>query len=754
MTIWYVGTPHNDLPPLAKFLYPSMGFWNNVEKDIVSLPEKIYSNELSDNVVIKYDKLSIPHIEAKNDHDLYFAQGYVTAYHRLWQMEFNLRKNAGYLAEIMGAQQLDSDRLQRRKGVEYGAKMTLADLQKNNIRAYEILDAYVKGVNAYIQRLSYTDYPLEFKLLNIDPMKWENHHPLILLTEAFMSHEKYHSDILRTNTLRLARSDLDSILFGSNLMEDSIFIPKEGYLKNLGNIKIMELPLKDDVVGSQFVISNEKTLNNRQIVAFTNTAVLDFKSFQYMIELKADNIHLIGNSIPGIPSIIGGMNDDFAWNVLPGNQHMVSWYNLSFSDDHRNEYFYDSKLLKTQQVIEKINVKDQPALYDTVIYTHYGPVVYDQRFRKNKANINLAAQWYGHNKSDLFQTLIQLGTSKSITKVQELKSSKGPLLNLLLIDNKDMYHTYFIGSHYDKRDYHFIRDGKNSALEATYKEHIVTEASNSFDFISFAGKQPRSMGDYQDNYMDRRLHDRLSAIPNVRIEDIMNVQNDNFNFVASIFLPATLSLVDEQIQEGTRNDDLLSLLKKWDFFNQPQMVTPTIFNIWWNNLRVVYQHKLGLGKPDVIRITDKMILEMVLKSIETEETKTTLINSFKKAAKEIESITKGNKDGHKWYAYKNSKLNTFIAISDDEANTLETGGCNQCLNYSTSSDGTISKMILELDQKGNKVWASYLGSQSSNAGNSHYLQFNNTWKKGQYYEIELFDQLSSSKVIKEVHLIP
>src|SRR5690606_4739400 len=88
-----------DIPPFGKFLNPFTGFWQNAEdiKDITN--QSLNTTELQDSVRILLDEQGIPHIFAKNEHDLYFAQGYITAKDRLWQMDFQTRYAAGRLSE-------------------------------------------------------------------------------------------------------------------------------------------------------------------------------------------------------------------------------------------------------------------------------------------------------------------------------------------------------------------------------------------------------------------------------------------------------------------------------------------------------------------------------------------------------------------------------------------------------------------------------------------------------------------------------
>ena len=100
------------LPPLGKFLSPYTGYLVLINSD--KLPNnKIFSN-LKDSISIVWDDRRIPHIFSKNEHDLFFTQGYIHAFERLWQMEFQVQAVAGRLSEIIGDDGLKFDKFQRR----------------------------------------------------------------------------------------------------------------------------------------------------------------------------------------------------------------------------------------------------------------------------------------------------------------------------------------------------------------------------------------------------------------------------------------------------------------------------------------------------------------------------------------------------------------------------------------------------------------------------------------------------------------
>src|SRR5258708_28811613 len=113
---------------------------------------------LRDRVTVRRDERGIPYIEAKNDADLYFAQGYVTASDRLWQMDLMRRNERGELAEVLGNAVLEQDKQHRSLGF---SRVVDAEVARASAQSRAVLEAYANGVNAYIGSLELTTLPPE-----------------------------------------------------------------------------------------------------------------------------------------------------------------------------------------------------------------------------------------------------------------------------------------------------------------------------------------------------------------------------------------------------------------------------------------------------------------------------------------------------------------------------------------------------------------------------------------------------------------
>src|SRR5439155_5678641 len=132
-------------------------------------PANITIAGLHERVTVRRDERGIPYIEAANNDDLYFAQGYITASDRLWQMDLLRRNVRGEMAEIFGEAALNEDKRHRTFGTSQVVDETVKHLPPNLNKA---LTAYANGVNAFIDSLNEQTTPVEFRLLQYKPKPW------------------------------------------------------------------------------------------------------------------------------------------------------------------------------------------------------------------------------------------------------------------------------------------------------------------------------------------------------------------------------------------------------------------------------------------------------------------------------------------------------------------------------------------------------------------------------------------------------
>jgi len=184
--------------PLGQLLNPQKGLWQNAEPVNENYSAQLSFPELQGKAKVYFDDRLVPHVFADNNNDAYFVQGYLHAKFRLWQMEFQTRAAAGRLSEIIGPKALDYDRDKRRLGMVYAAENSLSAIE-NDPETLAECNSYTAGVNAYIESLTESTLPVEYKLLGYKPEKWTNLKSALFLKYMALELAGYENDFEATN---------------------------------------------------------------------------------------------------------------------------------------------------------------------------------------------------------------------------------------------------------------------------------------------------------------------------------------------------------------------------------------------------------------------------------------------------------------------------------------------------------------------------------------------------------------------------
>ena len=414
-----LNTKFGSIPPLGKFLAPNEGVWQNETDETTTGLVNI--SGLTDDVTIQYDEQLIPHIFAKNNNDLYRAQGYITAKHRLWQMEFQTFAAAGRLSEIIGEGALNYDREQRRKGMTFGAENSLEVLKKDS-KSLAQLQAYSDGVNAYISELTPEEYPVEYKLLDYKPEAWSIEKTMDLLmymTDMLCGRD---SDFEYTNVLREFGKDRFDMLYPDFYDFDEPVIPTETDWSHI-DVKQTEAPqskLPMDVItdvmekpnphngSNNWAVGPSKSYSGNPILASDPHLGLNLPSIWFVMQISTPEHSAMGATLPGTLGVIIGFNKDISWGVTNATRDVKDWYKIEFQDETKSKYKYNNTWKNTTVRVEDIRIRGKETYKDSVYYTHHGPVSYDHTFKGDSEKAGYAMKWaghIGHNFVDLFLNL-------------------------------------------------------------------------------------------------------------------------------------------------------------------------------------------------------------------------------------------------------------------------------------------------------------------------------------------------------------
>ncbi len=362
---------------------------------------------LGDAVEVIRDRWGIPHLFARSRRDLLFAQGFVHAQDRLWQMEFNRRTASGRLAEIFGEATLPTDRFLRTIGLRRAAEAHLASISPQG-RAN--LEAYAAGVNAFIQGAG-GRLPIEFVLLRFTPEPWTPADTLAYgKLMAWVLGGDWRAEILRQQLLarfgegaleRLWPENSDAPVIAPQATGSGSLVPDipirpsvpaapgglalaDPLIKTILPAAAAPQPLAGLAAqtahrgqgSNNWVVAGDRTATGSPLLANDPHLEAQMPSVWYLMHLTDDTYSVAGATFPGVPGIIIGHNRDIAWGVTNANPDVQDLFIERFHPNDPSRYLYKGQWIPATIVRESIRVKGRAEpVVEAVRITRNGPVI-------------------------------------------------------------------------------------------------------------------------------------------------------------------------------------------------------------------------------------------------------------------------------------------------------------------------------------------------------------------------------------------
>jgi len=769
--VWALQTKFGPVPPMGKFLDPQGGFWANAETNAPA-PENISLPQLNKPVDVYFDERRVPHVFAENEHDLYMIQGYLQARDRLFQMELQTYDASGRLAEIIGPQLLERDRQTRRLGLPYGAEQAMKAIEKDSA-SRAILEAYSAGINAWINNLEPEDYPLEYKILDIDPEEWKPIKTALLLKNMTRTLAGRNSDDRTSNTLALFGKDYVDTFFTQkpdllepiipperkwNFDPDLPEAPESLYVSTIAQtIGSFERP--EGIGSNNWAVSGDKTASGYPILSNDPHLSLTLPSIWYEMQLHAPGINTYGVTLQGAPGIIIGFNEHVAWGVTNVGSDVMDWYEITFKDKNREEYLHDGVWKPVTRRIEKIKVRGEQTVTDTVLYTHHGPVSEIESPLDEDETTYYALEWIAHEPTNEMRAFYGLNRAKNYDDyVAALSHYKTPAQNFVFASNEGDIALWVNGLFPKKWRFQgrTVSDGSDSRYDWQGwipHEQVPHIKNPERGFVSSANQEsaapdyPHYLGDdFAPFERGRRINDLLSGMNDITIADVQTMQMDNYSYYAATLLPYLLKWVNTDSLSATGRD-VFEDLENWDYHMQAEQVAPSVFREWSGNFyRSVLtdeyeQTEAPLRYPSRDRLVEVVTQNPDFPFIDDvntpniRETREILaLNSFRESLQQLEDEFGGNPGEWQWGVVIDNDLNHLAFIPGLGAEDLFSSGAADAINATRGSAGPSWRMVVEL---GPEVtgYGVYPGGQSGNPGSPGYDEMVEPWRTGQLFEL-------------------
>lgn len=763
------------VPPFGCLLSPFEGAWRSIEQPFHSPGNYIIKGRDGEIQVILDEDL-VPHIRAVSERDLFFAQGYLIACHRLWQLDFQTRAAAGRLSEIIGSKTIEMDRFQRRFGIpEAARRATAAMLQDQETRT--VLFAYSEGINEAINSWNPRSYPLEFKILDYTPEPWKPENSALLLKQMSFTLSARSDDLGMDRAMDRFGKDVIDQLFPAYRFDEEPIIPS-GTPFDFKPAKIPSVPLSlgwtdttdeeiparkipkledDNGIGSNnWAVSGRKTKTGYPILANDPHLALRMPSTWYMAELQCPGYHVAGASIPGAPGILSGFNKNFAWGITNGYPDVCDWFETGFSDKNFSSYWMNGRWYAAEKRKEEILVRGESSVQDEVILTRMGPLVYRKGEKPFQSWVptGCVLRWTGHETGNELRTFLKLGKAKNISEAPDaLASYVCPAQNFSVADvhgNIAMFAQQGkIPLRWKEQGKFLLQAGQSEHSWQGWipKEHLPSIENPVCGFVSSANQVPADTSypyylnwNYYALERARRINQVLAAGNNFDLPAMQKLQNDNLNLFAQKVLPEMLRVM------GSSKHPVLSELREWNYHHHPEETGPGIFETWfrcWMELVWSDDFDEGMRWPDR-HVTWQIFLEKDnsswfdnRKSKEAETGSGLIRLAFQRACDTLEAkygTLQKNRQAWQWGNVISTQLEHLARMAPLGSGILFTGGGKDIVNATSSKVGQSWKMLVQLGPEPEAL-VIYPGGQSGNPASVFYHHFTEKWRKGTYRKL-------------------
>lgn len=418
------------------------------------------------DVDIVRDAYGIPYISASNSADAWAALGYAHAQDRLWQMDLTRRAAEGRLSEIFGRRALGFDAFMRTVGFTRTAEAILAQMPR---KTRQILDAYARGVNACI-RDHHGRLPIEFDALGYEPDEWTPLHSVLVvrmlgweLNLSMWSDIVYADISSRVDSVRFqeilpyyptdgptivpggqrpepllqgvdANVRTDSIRHGAPEVSDSLqgidTTRTATALQGVGQIMDMEREYRQEIgldgpqIGSNaWALSGNRTESGRPMLANDPHLPHSAPCRWYQAVVAYGGRHLAGVTLPGIPFVISGRNDNVAWGVTAMMADQTDFFVEVLDSADRRKVLRDGRWESLRQLRDTIDVKDSASVPIVVRITRHGPVISDVDPWIGKDRMN-ASSWGTSRDTVISMQWVGAQPTNELTALQELNESR------------------------------------------------------------------------------------------------------------------------------------------------------------------------------------------------------------------------------------------------------------------------------------------------------------------------------------------
>ena len=782
-------------------------------------PPSLHANEststrkisgLHEPVEILTDRWGISHIYAKNQDDLFFAQGYNAARDRLFQLEIWRRRVTGTMAEIQGPKALDRD---------IGARLLRPridlrqDMNHYHPQGEQIITAFVKGINAYIQQTEQQPelLPVEFRLLGITPQAWTPEIVVSRLGGIFLNlqTEVRIASVLPTLGLDKTREMLNlhpgkptlTAAEGIDLTtipadvrkyykaarervkfqpEDIVDPAARAAVAKDNSLASLNDQLQTEQQGSNnWVIAGSHTLSRQPFMVNDPHRAITAPSLRYWIHLVAPGWNVIGGGEPHLPGVSIGHNEYGAWGLTIFPTDSEDLYVYEINPDNPNQYRYQGEWEDMKVYQETIPVKGQDPVTVELKYTRHGPVLNeDQDIHRAYA---LRAAWLEIGGTPYLASL-RMDQAKNWQEFRDACAySRAPSENMVWADIHGNIGWQAVGIVPLRSNWNGLLPVPGDGRFEWDGYLPIKELPHAFNppggFLATANQENLPPGYpypisyfWIEPYRFARVQEVLRSGRNFTTMDMMQLQNDELSIPARTLVPLLHGLHSDKPTIQAAIEKLLA----WDFILAKDSVAAGIYAAWQEQL---WKKLLDQRVPqDLQKHFPNMVVQPLINSLLAPDSRygqdptvgrdQFVLKSLEHAVQDL--TERFGPDTNAWTYGQNQYHHIVMRHSFSEAVNSEylkrfevgpiaRGGddytVNNTDNNAVQKTGASFRIIADLSD-----WDRSLGvntpGQSGNPDDTHYRDLAPLWAEGKYFPVLYSREKIEAAAEKKIVLTP
>jgi penicillin amidase len=753
--------------------------------------DTVKSKGLHQPVEIVRDRNGVSHIYARDEHDLFFAQGYNAARDRLFQLELWRRQATGTVAELLGPREIQRDIGARL--FKYRGDMA-RELANYHPRGAAIVGAFVEGVNAYVAETERDPslLPLEFKLLKTKPGRWtpdvvlSRHAGLLGNVEEelnvgravaavgpqavkdFSTFGPGDPDIrldtalnaatLAPNVLALYQAWHSNVRFQPSDVASAVRNDGRSYRRLADVLERDATALltnqRRDIGSNNWVVSGAKTASGSPMLANDPHRAQSAPSLRYWVHLVAPGWNVIGGGEPEIPGVSIGHNEFGAWGLTIFATDGEDLYVYRTNPANRRQYWYKGAWEPMRVLRDSVLVKGQAPAKIELAYTRHGPVIYEDTLKHLAYALRAAwlqpggAPYLASLRMDQAQTWEQFRDACAFSDI--------PGENMVWADRKGNIGWQAVGIAPIRKNFSGLvpvpGDGRyewSGFLPIKEKPHTLNPAAGYFatannDLIPPDYPHMDAVGFvWSDAYRWGRISEVLRDGHKLTIEDMERLQTDYLSIPARHLVPLlrTVSASDTLVERARR------MLLSWDLVLAPSSVPAGIYEAWFKRLNSAVTRLAipAAARPYIRTLSTTRLVEWLSKPGAARDS--IVVASLEGAVSDLRSKFGSNPDGWQWgqNAYHHVTITHPLSPAVDAATRARLdagpaprggdaftpgatgGGDNQ-------TSGASFRIVTDVSD-----WESTVGintpGQSGNPDDPHYKDLFPIWAADKYFSV-------------------